>query len=95
MGWIGILINMAAVVFLWNNSSLLFVMAMCSVVASFWSWGIMHNYAVEEANKRPDYTGEFHDLTPEEAATAPDWATKINMASFVLGAVLLLVGLFL
>ncbi|MCY4584796.1 MAG: hypothetical protein OXB98_02040 [Bryobacterales bacterium] len=52
----------------------------------------MHNYAVEEAKRRSDYTGEFYDLTPEEAAAVPDWLAKVNFAAFAVGVVLLIVG---
>ncbi len=94
MGWLGPLINAIAAFLLWDAGGLWATCAICTAVVGFWSWGVMHNYAVEEAKKRSDYTGEFYDLTHEEVSTVPDWLTKINFVTFVVGVVLLIVGFF-
>lgn len=92
MGWLGPVINVVAVFLLWDQGGFWLISAICAGVVGFWSWGVMHNYAVEEAKRRSDYTGEFYDLTPEEAAAVPDWLAKVNFAAFAVGVVLLIVG---
>ena len=55
----------------------------------------MHNYAVESAKKRPDYTGGFFDITPQDSHSVPDWITIVNMVGFLAALGLLGAGLIL
>lgn len=64
--------------------------AIVAAVGCFWTWGIMHNFAVEAAKRRASYTGRFSDFTKREVAAAPNGITAPNM-SFTLTALGLLI----
>ena len=55
----------------------------------------MHNIATKFAKRRPDYSGGFYDLTPEEIEAVPDRIAIVNMALALLGVVLLVISLLL
>ena len=67
-------------------------LAIVTAVGSFWSWGIIHNFATESAKKRTNYTGGFYDLTQQEAESTPNWITLINMGFSLAGLGLLVMG---
>ena len=92
MGWLGVLMSAVAAWLLWDNGVLLSVSAIAVGVIQFWSWGIMHNYAVNAARNRRSYSGSFYDLSKEEVDSAPNWVTRTNMLSFVAALGLLITG---
>lgn len=69
------------------------VIAIITVMGCLWSWGIMHNYATELAKRRPDYKGEFYDITEREAQNVPDWISIINILFSLVGLILLIIGI--
>lgn len=95
MGWLGVVISVVAGWLLRDQGWPWLAGAIGVGVLEFWSWGIMHNYAVESAKKRGDYTGGFFDITPRDAGSIPDWITTVNMLGFVAAVGLLIAGLIL
>ncbi len=95
MGWLGVVISALAAYLLWNEGGLWVVLAIGVGVVEFVSWGIMHNYAVEAAERRPDYTGGFFDFTAHEINMVPNWLAVLNMLGFVAAVGLLVVGILL
>jgi len=96
MGWLSILLSAVAAFLLFRTGHLiLMILAIVAAVGGFWSWGIMHNYTTELAKRRPDYTGEFYDITDREARAVPDWITVVNMVFSLAGLVLLVTGIVL
>lgn len=94
MGWLSVLLSIIASVLLYGTGhKILFVLALISAAACFWSWGIMHNYATEQAKKRQNYPGGFYDITEAEAEYVPDWISWINMGFSLLGLILLIAGI--
>ena len=61
MGWLGIVLSVVAT-WLLRDDGWLWLVAAAVVLLQFWTYGIMHNHAVESAKKREDYSGGFHDL---------------------------------
>jgi len=93
MGKFHVGICFIAAVLLFNTGHLyLMTLAIISGIGSFWSWGIMHNYAFEQAAKRRNFTGRFYDITPQEADAVPNWITLINMIFSFIGIALLIAG---
>lgn len=96
MGWLHVLIPVIAAVFYWKSDHVvLFGLCMLAAVGAFWSWGVLHNYAIEAAKHRPGFSGGFNDITDKEAEGAPDWITRINMGFAVLGTILLVAALLM
>ena len=84
MAWLPVVLGAATCWILYRSDEIvLFIVVFLLTLISFWSWGIMHNFATEEAKKRPAYTGGFYDLTKQEARVAPDWITRINFVSSI------------
>jgi hypothetical protein len=80
MGWLQVLLGAIAAILFWRDGSLvLAILAAVACIGSFWSWGVMHNYATEEAKKRSDYSGSFYDITPSEADSVPNWVAGVNI----------------
>ena len=80
MKWLRVLPALIASALLYDTGHpVLFGLAIGVAVGCFWSWGIMHNYATEEAKKRPSYKGGFGDILPKEADSVPNWITSVNM----------------
>jgi hypothetical protein len=93
MGWLHVLISITASFLLYKTGSkLLFIIAVIATIGSFWSWGIMHNYATNRAKKRLSYRGGFYDLTEKEIVSVPNWITRINMMFAFLGLILLIIA---
>jgi len=54
-GWISVVAGLLAAIFLYGTaSSYLFLFAILITIANFWSFGIMHNYAINSAKSRHD-----------------------------------------
>lgn len=93
MCWVPVAIASLAAYLLYktDHTALMVVSTICAAGA-FWSWGIMHNFAVEEAKRHRNYSGGFYDLTREEVYSVLNWLVVVNMVCLVLGVVLLVCG---
>ena len=94
MGWLGIVLSVVAT-WLLRDDGWLWLLAAAVALLGFWSYGIMHNHAVESAKKRLDYSGGFYDLNDRDLDAVPNWITVVNMVGFVAAVVLLVVGFVL
>jgi hypothetical protein len=91
MGWLGVLMGVAASILLYRADSLpLMWLAIAITATNFWSYGIMHNQAVGAATQRPGYRGGFGDFTEADIAGVSSRLTIVNMAT-TLGLIGLLV----
>jgi len=80
LAWLSVIIGIIASLLFWSlNNDLLFALSVISTIGTFWSWGIMHNFATERAKKRSSYSGEFYDFTAKEVVSVPNWITIINI----------------
>jgi len=96
MGWLSVLLSIiAAFVLYLNGNTVLMIIAIIAALGCFWSLGIMHNYATDQAKKRLNYTGGFYDITKTEADSVPDWITWINLVFSLSGFVLFITGIVL
>ncbi len=96
MGWLPIVCAaIAAVLFYVSGDSWLFWSSVVSGVVATWSYGIMHNYAMEAARRRPGFSGRFYDITEHEADAAPNWLAALNMLSSLAAFVLLIAAIFI
>lgn len=90
MGWLGALIGIvASVLFYREGSHALMWLALAVSAATLWSYGIMHNFAIEAAKRRPGFTGHFYDITPREADAVPNGPTRANLTATLLAVILL------
>lgn len=85
--------GIAALLMYLSGYKLLMIVCIIITIANFWSFGIMHNYAVLAARKSGRHMQHFNDFTPGEANQAPDLITGINMVSTILGFIFLLIAL--
>jgi len=94
MGWLPFLMGIMASILLYKTGpTILFVAAILVTIGDFWSWGIMHNYATNQAKKRLSYRGGFYDFTKKEIETVPNWITRINMVLALFGLILLIIAI--
>jgi hypothetical protein len=106
-GWINIIISaVAAYLFYRTNSTLWMVLSIANCLLSFWSFGVMHNYASSakrsiasrlrenmEAEGRLDRDAMVRLDRLERSVdpgAIPNWIATINMVSFVFGVILIL-----
>ena len=94
MGWLGIILSVVAV-WLLSDDGWLWLVAAAVALLEFWSYGIMHNHAVESAKEHPGYKGGFYDFNHRDLGAVPNWITVVNMVGFVAAVVLLVVGFVL
>jgi len=84
MAWLPIVLGIITCwLFYRSDQIILLVVTLLLTLVSFWSWGIMHNFATEAAKKRSSYEGGFYDFTPQEAHAVPNWITRINLLSSI------------
>lgn len=96
MGWIHIVISGIAIFLFWKaQSHLLMIISIFVLIGTFWSYGVMHNFATEAAKKRNSYTGEFYDFTEGELQVVPNWITTINMIMSLIGIILLVTSIII
>ena len=95
MGWLGVVLSVAAAWLLRDQGWSWLASAIAVGVLELWSWGIMHNFAVESAKERAGYIGGFFDITPRDASSIPDWITIVNMLGFIAAVGLLVAGVIL
>lgn len=85
MGFINVFMGMiAATLFYRTDASELMWVSAALTVINLWSYGVMHNFAVDAAKARPDYHGGFNDFSASEMQAVPNWITNISLASAVL-----------
>ncbi|MFV2074108.1 MAG: hypothetical protein ACC742_15860 [Thermoanaerobaculales bacterium] len=106
-GWIGVGISLlAAVLFYRGGSNTWMVLALINALVSFWSFGIMHNYAhsarrgkIDRLRENLALEGRIDESADErlralengiDPSAAPNWLATTNLVSFVLGLLLLI-----
>ena len=95
MGFLGVVIAGIATWLLWDNGWPLITVSIIVIAIEFWSWGVMHNHAVDAAKKKPGYSGKFYDFTKREVESVPDWLAVMNLLGFIAAVGLLITGLVL
>lgn len=95
MGFLGVVIAGVATWLLWDNGWPLITVSIIVTAIEFWSWGVMHNYAVDAAKERPGYSGKFYDFAKREVESVPDWLGVVNFLGFVAAICMLIMGLVL
>ena len=94
MGWLHILLGMIAAVVFWiNDYIVLTIVSVVITAVSFWTWGVMHNFATEEAQKRSNYSGDFYDITPTEANSVPNWTATVSLLTALATLALFIISL--
>lgn len=61
--------------------------AAAATLVNFWSYGVMHNIALESAKQRPPHANGFSD---EDLEVVPNWLTNINLGSAIAIVILLI-----
>lgn len=80
MGWLFPMLGaIASYLFFSSGGYVLMGTSLACAAGALWSWGIMHNYAVEQAKRRSGYRGGFYDIEAREADAAPNWTTLLNL----------------
>ena len=89
------LVGVVACIILYAKESYgLLSFAIILTVINFWSWGIMHNFAVESAKRRPGgFSGGFFDFTNTDVDQIPDGFAWINAITAILLAIILIYSL--
>ena len=89
---------------------LLWILALVNAIASLWSYGVMHNYAVASSAER--LKGLRRNLALEgldgekereidrlkltvNLHAVPCWLSSVNMISFIIGVMFLVYGIWL
>ena len=84
MGCFGVLLGAGTAWWLWHGGN---TVAACIAAAlaliSYWSFGVMHNYATEAAKRRSGYEGGFSDFTAREVDEIPNWIGAVNLAATI------------
>ena len=81
MGWLPVLMGAAAGVIFYGLGEMVWLAASAvATMGELWSFGVIHNYAMDAATKRPGFRGGFWDVTAPEAESAPNRITMINLA---------------
>jgi hypothetical protein len=112
VGWLSFLICAVPIYLLYNTGRpILWVIVLVNAVANLWSYGVMHNYAVQSSAERIKRLRE--NLTLEGRLDAekkreidrlklnvnlqavPGWLTNVNMITFLIGIGFLGYGIWL
>ncbi len=94
MGWVPVAISAGSAVLFWGTGHpILLTLSIIAIVGCLWSWGIMHNYAIQAASRRSGFSGGFSDITDREADSVPNWIAYINMGFALLGVALLIAAI--
>lgn len=96
MGWLPVVIGVAASLLFYNAGHyvLLGIAALCTI-GTLWTYGVMHNYAMEAAKRRPGFRGGFWDIEPREADAVPNALAVVSFVFSLASAVLLVTGIVL
>lgn len=84
----------ASVLVYQQDRMVLFVISVVATIGEFWSFGVMHNFAMDAARTRRTFRGGFYDITPQEAESAANWLAVVNFAFTLIAAGLLVFALF-
>jgi len=94
MGFLSVIITaVAAHLFFGIDHSFLGALAVIVSIGTFWSWGIMHNFATDKARQRKVYCGGFYDITEKEADSVPNWIASVNFVFALSGFILLITAI--
>ena len=96
MGWIPVVLGLAACVLLYGTENqVVFWLAVFTAVGTFWSYGVMHNFATEAAKRRSSYKGKFYDITAKETDSVPNSIAGMNLLFSLASIGLLMYGVSL
>ena len=107
-GWITIGISaLAAYSFYRIDQTFLMILSVANAGLSFWSFGVMHNYASDASKSKAEILrenmrleGRLDEQAEERlnkhakrinSSAAPNWATSVNMVSFVIAVGLIII----
>ena len=77
-GWISVISSLIATILLYGTGHLyLFIFSILITIACFWSFGIMHNYAVTSAKSRHDRVLENMKLDGRSEAEIATYDNRI------------------
>jgi hypothetical protein len=94
MGWLSVVIGVGAAILLYRaGGGALFWASLVATAVAAWSWGVMHNFAMEAAKRRSSFQGGSYDITEEEADSAPNWLATVNMLATIGCLSLLIAGI--
>jgi hypothetical protein len=99
VGWFHVLTGLVVGILFYRSGAniLLLLAAIVCTVGTLWTFGIMHNYAVEAAKQRSDYKGEFSNFTKREVDAIPNRLAFLNFlfsaASFIFMIVAIVMSL--
>ena len=83
-GKIGVIIGILATIVLYGTGHpILFWLAIAAVAVDFWSWGIMHNYAMLSAKAKVERLREnmvYEGRSPEEISRLDQIPIKVSNA---------------
>lgn len=95
MGWLSVGVAIAGAIFAYLNGDFALAWgAGALALLAFWTYGVMHNYAVESAKRRRDYAGGFADFDAADLDAVPDWIALINMVTTIAAAVVTAVSAY-
>lgn len=83
-GWISVIVSIIPVYLFWKNGLIILsVIAVVNLLINFWSFGIMHNFYYRARQNRLNKAIEL----------VPNWVTMINIATAIIGLVLLIISI--
>ena len=95
MGWLSVFLALTGAFISYRNgdTALVWIAGLLAILA-FWSYGAMHNHAVESAKQRGNYRGGFADFTDQDLDAVPDWMAQANFAITVGATILLGIAIY-
>ena len=93
MGVVAVAISIVTIWIWWPHGGIGLAVAIAVGLAGFWSYGIIHNHAMQEAKDEPGFTGDFFDEALPKTKLPPKFLISINMGATVSQVVILLLGL--
>ncbi len=111
-GWINVGVSLiAAFSFYRIDQTFLMVLSIINAVISFWSFGVMHNFAIQPGKAKIERLRENMKLegrfdkqaearldsisVPIVPDAAPNWVTNINITTFLFGIVFIIIFIVL
>lgn len=112
VGWLSFLICAFPLYLLYNTGHrVLWILALGNAIANFWSYGVMHNYAVESSAERIKnikrnlaLEGRLDKEKQQQVdrlkltvnlKAVPNWLSTVNMVSVLIGLVFFIYGIWL
>ena len=83
---------LAAIIFYARSDIKLMCLAIAAAILSFWTYGIMHNFAVEAAKNRLSFRGGFGDFRPEEVQSVTNGLALANLIASLVGFCVLVIA---